>query len=240
MEHDLYETLRIRRTVCLVDAGAVLKTRGKGRGGLHPDDVPVFWLVVDRVERSYRYPGGTQPQEFLETYFHFNAPQTPLGCDRKTLTAWSRFDLDGAKLLRYAPTDSGFKGRRQRVPLEDYLRACEDVTSDANLQVTAVSPQRDNYITDMRLFEGFTGEYHGRVKRPVLAYRWRGSLPFDSAYVLVPFRGVRSKPYAKVAGHWGRTGDLSVTVGLPQGTVRVSAKGLGGKKPAPRFLVGPA
>jgi hypothetical protein len=122
--------------------------------------------------------------------------------------------------------------------LADYLRAYEDVTSDANLQVTAVLPQQHNgYIMDMRLFEGFTGEYHGRVKRPVLAYRWRGFLPFEAAYVLVPFRGVRSKPYAGVTGGWSRTGDLSVTVRLPQGSVRVSAKGLRGTKPKPCLLV---
>ncbi len=240
MEHDLYETHRIRRTVCLVDASKVLDGRGRAgraRADLRADDVPAFWLVVDRVERSYPYPGGTEPQEFLETYFHFNAPQTELGCDPRTMTCWSRHDPAGLTLLRYQPTDVDFAQKPQRVRLDDYLRAYEDVTSDANLQVTAVLPQREQYIMDMRLFEGFTGEYHGRVKRPSMAYRWRGLLPFDAAYVLVPMRGVRNKPYAKVAGQWSAAGDLAIAVQMPQGTVRVSAKGLHGAKPKPAFTV---
>jgi hypothetical protein len=238
MEHDLYESHRIRRTVCLVDAGAALKAKGKGRGGLQPGDVSAFWLVIDRVERSHRYPGGTEPQDFLETYFHFNAPQTELGHDAATLTAWSRFNPDGATLRRYSPTDVEFRGKSLRVRLEDYLRVNEDVTSDANLQVSAVlPPQHAGYIMDMRMFGGFTGEYHGRVKRPSLAYRWRGFLPFEAAYVLVPFRGVRDKPYADVTGSWGRAGELSVTVHLPQGAVRVTAKGLAAARPSPRFAI---
>lgn len=236
MEHDLYETHRIRRTVCLIDAGAALGKKGKGRGGLRAGDVPAFWLVIDRVERRYPYPGATEPQDFLETYFHFNAPETQLGHDPATLTAWSRFNPDGAVLRRYPATDVEFQGKPKRVPLEDYLRAHEDVTSDANLQVSAVlPPQHIGYIMDMRLFEGFTGEYHGRVKRPSLAYRWRGFLPFEAAYVLVPFRGVREKPYAEVTGSWKGEGELSATVRLPQGAIRVTAKGLAAARPAARI-----
>jgi len=251
MEHDLYETHRIRRTVCLVNAGAFLTSPHGSRTatrtgagtewgaaadpGMQSGDVPAFWLVVDHVERSYPYPADAEPHDFLETYFHFAAPQTRLGCHRDSLTCWSRFDPAGAVLLRYAPADVAFKGRPQRVRLDDYLRAYEDVTSDANIQVTAVTPKRRDYIMDMRLFQGFTGEYHGRVKRPAMAYRWRGLLPFDAAYVLVPFRGVRCQPYAKVAGRWTGPGDLAVTVQLPQGAVRVQAKGLSTSRP--RFLV---
>ena len=240
MEHDLYETHRIRRTVCLVDASKVLDGRGRAgrvRTARQAGDVPAFWLVIDRVERGFPYPGGTEPQEFLETYFHFNAPQTELGCDPQTMTCWSKHDPVGLTLLRYQPTDVEFAKRPQRVRLDDYLRAYEDVTSDANLQVTAVLPQREQYIMDMRPFQGFTGEYHGRVKRPSMAYRWRGLLPFDAAYVLVPLRGVHSKPCAKVTGQWSAAGDLAITVQLPQGTVRVSAKGLRGARPRPAFVV---
>ena len=153
------------------------------------------------------------------------------------MTCWSKHDPAGLTLLRYPPTDAKFEHKPQRVRFDDYLRAYEDVTSDANLQVTAVLPQSEQYITDMRLFEGFTGEYHGRVKRPSMAYRWRGFLPFDAAYVLVPLRGVLHKPYAKVAGQWSRSGDLAVTVRLPQGVVRVSIKGLAGMKSKPTFIV---
>jgi hypothetical protein len=257
MEHDLYETHRVRRTVCLVNAGAVLspadRSRTAARSGAGRDwgrdsehgagasagrrsgDMPAFWLVVDHVERSYPYPADAEPQDFLETYFHFAAPQTQLGRDRTAMTCWSRFDPGGAVLLRYAPADAAFKGKPQRVRLADYLRAYEDVTSDANIQVTAVPPKRRDYIMDMRLFHGFTGDYHGRVKRPAMAYRWRGLLPFDAAYVLVPFRGVRSRPYAKVAGQWTGTGDLAVTVHSPQGSIRVTTHGLQTAKP--RFAV---
>ncbi len=239
MEHDLYETHRIRRTLCLVNAQAARNgpTR-RGAGGLHPDDVPAFWLVIDRVERAWPYPGATEPEDFLETYFHFNAPQSELGRDDKTLTVWSKHNPAGLTLLRYRPTDVDFQGKPQKVRLDDHLKAYETSSSDANLQVTAVPPaQPDRYITDMRLFQGFTGEYHGRVKRPSMAYRWRGFLPFDAAYILIPFRGVRNKPYANVTGQWSRTGDLTVTVHLPQGPVRLTAKGLTAAKPKPAFTV---
>ncbi len=264
MEHDLYETHRIRRTVCLVDAATVLDPSAPARrspaasrrirfsalatahsslatqdSALRTQDSLAFWLIIDRVERSVPYPTRTEPEDFLETYFHFNAPQTRLGCQPDALTCWSRFDPDGLVLLRYAPADTAFTGKPQRVRLRDYLRAYEDVTSDANLQVSAVIPRDEHcrYIMDMRLHQGFTGEYHGRVKRPVAAYRWRGFLPFEAAYVLVPFRGVRDEPCAAVTGQWNSPGDLSVAVHLPRGTIRVHAAGLAAARPNPRFTV---
>ncbi len=308
MEHDLYESHRIRRTVCLVDAGEVLgptagtsgkrrrgdagtrrrgetaaeggsgfgvqgsgfgvqgsgkNVRAGGRGatgslpasaaalstrhsslttqdsGLSTQDCPAFWLVIDRVERAFAYPGRGEPEDYLETYFHFNAPQSRLGRLPGELTCWSRFDPDGLVLLRYSPTDTAFAGKPQRVRLRDFLRAYEDSASDANLQVSAVIPPDGDrrYIMDLRLLEGFTGEYHGRVKRPVAAFRWRGFLPFEAAYVLVPFRGVRDEPYAAVTGQWNGPGDLTVAVQLPQGTVRVRAAGLAAARPRPRITI---
>jgi hypothetical protein len=260
MEHDLYETHRIRRTVCLVNAAAVLGSRelassttdsqtparggdaasgkkGQSRRVRPTEGLAAFWLVIDRVERRSPYPGRPEPHEFLETYFHFNAPQTRLGCDPATLTCWSRHSPEGLTLLRYPSTDTGFREKPERVRLAQYLQVHEDVSSDANLQVTAVLPSLPQYIMDMRIFQGFTGEYLGRVKRPSMAYRWRGQLPFDAAYVLVPFRGVRNAPYAQVAGHWSPTGDLDVSVQLPQGSVRFKAEGLGRRLPKPVFTV---
>lgn len=231
MEHDLYESFRIRRTVCLVNAAETLRLGPAGG-----DDLPAFWVVVDRVDRREPWAGATQPHDYIETSFHFNAPQTRLGCEAATLTCWSRHEPAGLELRRYAPTDVAFEGRAQRVPYAEHCRAYEYSSSDANLQVTALQPAGSHSIMDMRFFEGFTGEYGGRVKRPSMAYRWQGHVPFTAAYVLVPFRGLRSTPYAKVEGGWSR-GDLSLTVHLPQGIVGMAVKGLQAAAPKPRFAL---
>jgi len=124
--------------------------------------------------------------------------------DEAALTCWSRHDGRGLKLLRYPATDMNFVEKPQIVPLANYMMANETVDSDANLQVSAVPPERKRYVTDMRLSQGVTSEYGGKVKRPTMSYRWRGELPFDAAYVLVPFRGLRRRAYAKVEGQWPR------------------------------------
>jgi hypothetical protein len=229
MEHTLYESFIVRRTLCLVDADAALGR--PGRGG----DRRAFWLVIDRVQR--RLPRPRTWEDFLETFFHFNAPQTELGVDEAALTCWSRHDGRGLELLRYPATDANFTEKPQVVPLADYLRANENVDSDANLQISAVLPQRRRYVMDMRIIHGVTSEYGGRVKRPSMSYRWRGELPFDAAYVLVPFRGLRKRAYAKVEGRWMRPGELVVTVALPHLAVTVRAKGLTGNGKDMSFAV---
>jgi hypothetical protein len=229
MEHYLYESHRIRRTVCLISAGSTRRARR--------DNLPAFWLVVDRVDRRGSSPVGTMSHDFIETYFHFNAPQTRLGRDADTLTCWSNHRPGAGALLRYPADDVSFEHTPRRVRWRDYLHAYEESDSDANIQVTAVVPHRPHYVMDMRFFEGFTGEYGGRVKRPSMAYRYRGYLPFDAAYVLVPFRGAADDPHAKVTGRWTRTGNLSVSVALPTGPVSVRADGLLSDKTRPILSV---
>lgn len=229
MEHDLYESHRIRRTVCLIRAAVDSNRRS--------DDVPAFWLVADRVTRAFDYPGRNEPHDFVEAYFHFNAPQSDLGYEEDSLTCWSRHDPQGLVMRRYAPTDSKFEGKSRQVRLADYLQAYESVTSDANLQVTAVPMDGPDSIMDMRFFQGFTGGYGGRVKRPAMACRWQGMLPFISAYVLVPFRGMREKLYAKVEGKWSRSGSLNLSVQTPDGVTLVEAQGLMAERPKPVFRV---
>jgi len=229
MEHDLYESHRIRRTVCLIDTGS--KSR------VNRNDSPAFWLVIDRVEHRGASPVGTMSHDFIETYFHFNAPQTQLSRDPDSLTCWSNHRAGAGVLLRYPADDVNFQRTPRRIRWRDYLRAFEESDSDANIQVTAVVPQQPHYVMDMRFFQGFTGEYGGRVKRPSMAYRYRGYLPFDAAYVLVPFRGAAASPHAKVTGRWTRTGNLSVSVALPSGPVTVRVAGLLADKPKPTFSV---
>ncbi len=229
MEHDLYESHRIRRTVCLIDARSKRRvTRG---------DSPAFWLIVDRVDHRGASPVGTTSHDFIETYFHFNAPQTQLGRDADTLTCWSNHRPGAGALLRYPSDDVDFEHTPRRIRWTDYLHAFEEGDSDANIQITAVVPHRPHYVMDMRFFQGFTGEYGGRVKRPSMAYRYRGYLPFDAAYVLIPFQGVTNRPHAKVTGKWTRSGNLSVTVALPSGPVSVRVAGLPADKPKPTFSV---
>lgn len=223
MEHDLYEAHRIRRAVCLVNASYVLRSKSP--------DVPAFWLVVDRVERAFAYPGRNEPYDFLEAFFHFNAPQTALGHDEAALTCWSRHNPQGQVIRRYPPTDAPFEHKPQKIALADYLRAHEAVTSDANLQITAIPTNGPHSIMDMRLFQSSTGEYTGRVKRPGMAYRWQGRLPYTAAYVLVPFRGVRDQAYARVTGTWTDSGHLDVRVEFPEGTATLRAQRLMSRKP---------
>jgi len=224
--------------VCLVNAEHVLgQAAGKVSRAASSQDAAAFWLVVDRVERALRYPGRTEPHDFVETFFHFNAPQSKLRYERASLTCWSQHNPVDLKFQRYSPTDAQFEGKAQRVLMADYVRAYEAAESDANLQITAIVPDGLHSITDMRFFQGFTGEYGGRVKRPAMAYRWQGHLPFVAAYVLVPFRGVREEPYAKAAGRWSRSGDVSLLVDLPIGSITVCAQGLCGSKPKPKFAL---
>ncbi len=221
MEHDLYEEHRVRRTLCLVTAGE------------HP-----FWVVIDRVERASPRPAGTTPiYESLETYFHFNSPQGELGRREAAMTCWSRFAPEGFELLRYPPGDAGFRAKPERVALADFLAAHEESTSDANVQVTAVLPRGRHYIMDMRFFESSTGNYFGRVRRPSVAYRFRGHLPYDAAYVVMPFKGVRRSPCARVSGRWSKGGSLDLEVGLPEETVEMRVAGLTSRNPRPRFAV---
>ena len=147
---------------------AGLLARGRPRGA-EPS--------LPRRHRAAGLPGDLLPLQRP-------ADRAGLRCRDVDLPGAARPRRPDAAALRRRPTWSS-RGKSQRVRLDDYLRVYEDVTSDANLQVSAVlPPQRCSYIMDMRLFEGFTGEYHGRVKRPSLAYRWRGLAAFR--------RGVRA------------------------------------------------
>lgn len=228
VEHDLYESFRIRRTLCLIDASG--DAGGDG-------DAPALWLVIDRITPAAWPRGRTKSHDYIETYFHFDAPQTHLGRDIESLTCWSRFDPAGCVLRRHHRGDESFAGPSRRVKLADYCRAYEESTSDANLQVTAVIPNRPHYAMDMRFINGVTGQYGGCVRRPSMAFRFAGFLPFDAAYVLVPFRGLRRAACAPVSGRWTRAGALTVTVALPTGKVTLRATGLSAENPKPTFEV---
>lgn len=235
MSHDLYENHRIRRTLCLFDAGRILNLPPPAAGADHP----AFWLVLDRIERVNPWPrGATVPHDFIESFFHFSGPEGRLGSDPDTLTCWSRHAAGVRTIRRHPSDDAAGRVPPETVNFQEFLRATEHPDSDANLQVTAIIPAHRHYIMDMRFFESCTAEFRGRVKRPAVAYRFQGFLPFDAAYVLVPFRGVRNTPYARVTGRWHKARSLEFRVDLPQGAIRIHVRG--GFAPghaAPRFEI---
>lgn len=230
MEHSLYESHLVRRTLAFIDVDAVA-----GRQ-IDEHDPTGIWIVADRIARSRPWPKGvTSPYELIETFFHFNAPETELGVERKQRSAWSRHEDGDRELRSYVGAERYIDRPSKTFRFYDALKAREDVDSDANLQVSAIAPSRSGYTMDMSFLTGVSNLYGGCVKRPSMRYRFRGHLPYEAAFMLIPYRGVRSKPYAGVKGEWKRSGAFEVAITLPAGVVRVRVRGLGGKRPKPRF-----
>ncbi len=202
MEHRLYENHVVRRTLVCVPLA--------GTGGQPGKDV--YWVVIDQVERTEKWPkGATVPLELIETYFHMNAPETELGLDEDSFTCWSRY-RPGSTIRRFKAEDTDRKGPFERVNLGRYFKAMSMTDSDANMQISGVFPDRRDTALELRPISSTTTEYRGRVKRPAASFMFRGRLPFRAAYVLVPFRGVRKSPFAVVTGCWESSNALYLKI----------------------------
>ena len=187
----LYETHTIQRTICFIAPGKI-------------DDIKEpIWVILDTVKRKIPWPGKDEPYELAETIFHLNAPDSELGIDKESQTIWSKHSGKNRTIKRYEGDDINFQRSFKEFDFQNYVKAIEGSDSDANIQISGISKKNDfDYIYGMRPGVSFTCQYGGRVKRPSVTFMYDGNLPYTSAYILIPFKGVRNKPFAKVAGEF--------------------------------------
>ncbi|MFH1377915.1 MAG: heparinase II/III family protein [Planctomycetota bacterium] len=230
VRHDLYENHRIRRSLFLVNLDHALDAA-------EAKTPRCFWLVLDRIDRLVPWNKGvTVPHDFIETFFHFHAPESELGRDEDTLTCWSKYAVPDT-IRRFADTDIAF-AQTPEILSRAWLHDALDITdSDANIQVTAIPMRNKHSIMDMRFFESATHTYGGRTPRPAVAYRFRGFLPFDSAFVLIPFRGVSESKIARVTGRWLPGRILKFAISTRQGAIDVTVKGISENRCEPSVVI---
>ncbi len=226
VEHTVYESLVLRRTLCCVT----------------PDDSDiVFWVVVDHARASDTWPERKNSipfYEVAETFFHFNAPETRLGINSQALTCWSRHTDDNRIIRAYNPQDTELREPHKELHLGDCLRRLQNTHSDANIQITAIPPNDDDLVMDMREIPGFTCRFPGyRVPTPSVGFRFQGCLPYDCAYVLFPFKGLKDKAPAKVSGHWTERNNLSLSVTTSRRKYRIAIDKLKSRPGTPLFTV---
>ncbi|MBN1809441.1 MAG: heparinase II/III family protein [Planctomycetes bacterium] len=218
-EHHLLENHANRRALILC-----LPEGREGGGGV--------WFVWDRLVHKGT-PEGAEPDHALnepapnrvtETRFNLHAPGGRASAEG--LTGWSMHH-PGDRLCRMGEQS------RMAMTSEDACRAIEHGDSDANLQVTGL-PVRDGAAMEgVSVTSGFCTHFGFPCERPVLSFKWRGRLPHEAVYVLVPFRGVPSAAPIIVEG-WcadrGKPGAFEARVcgtGMcPEMTLR--AEGLAG------------
>ncbi|PCJ58813.1 MAG: hypothetical protein COA79_12140 [Planctomycetota bacterium] len=187
--NNLHESHSIIRTAALI-----------GKVKNNEMDEP-FWIILDTVKRSKKWPGKTEPYEIVDNRFHFNAPESELGVDLKNLTVWSKHSDKIKNLNRYAGEDLFFARQSTSFNFKNYVAANHDTDSNANIQVTAIGEENNqDYALGMKLLTSFTCQYGGRVKRPAVQFSYNGELPFTCAYVLFPFKGIKSKAPVKITG----------------------------------------
>ncbi len=213
-EHYAYEHHCCRRSL--------ISVRVKGDLG--------FWIIADRIERTrLKNKGSNSKVDFLESFFHFNAPESELAVEG--FSCWSRFNPNRKTFTRYSGGDIRCTGKGQRFNWQEYLEATEDVYSDANLQLTALLPEHPVASASLVKHAGFTSQYSGRVKRPVISLLYRGPLPYSAVYVLVPFRGVLNAAYASVKAKWKKKGRaLSLDIRCPDWSRKLTLSQLEKKK----------
>lgn len=218
-ENRLYETHIVQRTVCLITPGNKTESNEP------------FWIVLDTIRRKIPWPGKDEPYELAETFFHFNAPDSDIGVDEKNQTVWSKHSGKNKKLKRYEGEDIFFKRDFKLINFHNYIEAIEGSDSNANIQVSAIPKKGDyDYVFGMRTGTSFTCQYGGRIKRPMVTYLFSGDLPYTCAYVLVPFKGVINKPYAKVNGHHDKK-DIMATVETPKFITQIKITNAGSTTP---------
>lgn len=197
-ENKLYETHIVQRTVCLIAPGK------------NDDLQESIWVILDTVKRKIPWPGKDEPYELAETYFHLNAPDSELGVEEKTHTIWSKHSGQNQKIKRYKGEDIFLNNDFKLFDFHNYVKAIEGSDSNANIQISAIPKKNDyDYTFGMRPGTSFTCQYGGRVKRPMVNYMFSGDLPYTCAYVLIPFKGVRNKPFAQVSGEHIKTSILA-------------------------------
>lgn len=209
-EHTYFENHLVQRAMALVSP----------QGKTSPD---AFWLIWDFMKFRRPWPAGAnEPIEMVDTIFPFHAPACGAKISSDGRSAWSQYD--GPEGLPFV----------QRGPMrKEYAEGNELSDSDANIQVTRIATTGSGAACDVELRAGQTvshgGAPGGFVPRPMAAFRWRGYLPHVSAYVLVPFRGVRDAEFAQVSGETDAN-TLHASVVLPSGKVDVNVTGFASGK----------
>jgi hypothetical protein len=206
-EHDYYENHTIQRALALVSPW--------GR-----NDPDAFWLMWDRITFKRGWPSsGNVPFEMVDTIFPFHSPGCPAVISKDGRSVWSQYD---------GPEGMPFV---QRGPMRIELAEGNELSdSDANLQITRLNTAGSGAACDIQIRPGVTAATGvAGTSRPLAAYRWRGWLPHVSAYVLVPFRGVRKDEFAAVSGECDKD-SIKAVVKLPRGKVEVTVTGLESRK----------
>jgi hypothetical protein len=180
-EHTYFENYVLQRALALISPSK------EGRAG-----ADAFWLVWDRIAWKRGWPGkGNEPYEMIDTVFPLNAPACGAKVSADFRTVWSQYDgPDGPPFV-------------QRGPMRAECREGNELSdSDANIQITRLDAKGSGAAVDCVLLPGQTTApgAPAAVPRPLASFRWRGAMPHVSAYVLVPFRGVRESEYAAVSG----------------------------------------
>lgn len=184
VEHELYAGFLMRRVLVLIKPLGVL-------------------VVYDQVRATTCIPTDMT----IETYFHFAAPQSQLGLDGNG-RCWSQHQPHRSVWL-YPTSDLDAPPERRRGPFDfgDVCRQLEMADGDANVMVTPLGP--DGVMLHER--PGWWCLSGGAVKRPVARYRFAGTLPFQQAYLLVPFRGT-DPPLGDVSGCADAAGVVVATI----------------------------
>ena len=210
------------RTVCWAANHLIQRAMAlvSPRGRKSPE---AFWLIWDYMKFRRPWPAGAnEPIEMVDTTFPFHAP----GCGAKISSdgrsAWSQYD--GPEGLPFV----------QRGPMrKEYAEGNELSDSDANIQITRIATKGSGAACDIEMRAGQTIAHGGGsgafVPRPMAVFRWRGYLPHVSAFVLVPFRGVRDSEFAQVSGETDANA-LHASVVLPSGKVEVNVTGFASGK----------
>ena len=229
-DHELIANHRQRRAIILLQPGAAGE--------------PPVWIVWDEVSHAGsplggepQPPGRAAPMRFIETLFPLHAPggRARLGhaaSGELCRTAWSL----------HHPDDRLANSHGEKLPItcREASAAMEHGDSEANIQVTALRPADQQTGLSVVLEEGFCSHFGFACRRPVLSFRWRGRLPHECAYVLLPFAGVSQEQPFEVSG-WcqdrARRGAFEAEIAArPDGRsgqagracCRISAQGLAG------------
>lgn len=194
-----------------------------------------FWVVWERTAHVATGDGGAPPfsptspapKRVTETMFPLHCPGGTAKAEG--LSGWSLhtmgdrlLNLDGEPLFGLTSKEAS--------------EAVEAGDSDANIQVTALQPQDGNAAIGLEVVKGYCFHFGFACARPVLSFKWRGLIPHEAAYVLIPFRGVAETEPFRVEG-WScdrsRPGAFEARLVLEGGGgVEVSASGFSGQEGA--------
>lgn len=222
-EHRLIEDHVHRRALILL-----LPHGAEGGDGL--------WLVWDRLVHTDSRDGTEPPvgrtlqapARVYETTFPLHAPGG--SAQVSGLDAWSKH----APGDRLRATD---KKEASAITCAMAAHAEESSESDANIQVSALPRLQPGATMDCEAQDGFIAFSEISSARPVLSFKSRGLLPFESAFALLPFRGIAEQaPWAAEGGWAGKDGSFEAVIRardsklLPdwKEPVKVRAEGLHG------------